>query len=722
MANLSSTRIFGDGTVERSLYVKQRLGVGVGNPNQRLHVEASWKNQIQFGQGGTSNYASLSSGTGWSGWFTGGSSQTTMIRAEHDGSQVVFPNGNVGIGTTSPSNDLDINTSGTDSGISFGGSTAITGTTGNGWLRLNQNNNFSNGIYTPGPIRADGNGSSRAAEFQGDVDMKNNQLDNVNQVNFNSGAYIDEGTADYGSIRVGGGADGGWLGINIQANDDWVLMAEDGAEDAGFYNDDRNEWIWRSQGQDFRAYYNGNQKLRTTGSGIDMNNNDINNVDNINVNETIGLPSGTSAERPNNPVLGMMRYNTEIEVIEVYNGEEWVVISDVSGIDPAPSLDNFTFGVQAGNSTSSTKTAVNSGTGTNSDLTLSNVSLNAGASSELSVSNTGRDVTVTADASSASGGETYTGTVTVTDDGASSALENEDTDTADVTVNVSGLYLYEFTSATFTTGGSTGRTGPSLSQAQNGLSADGNDSWKNDTAFFDTSNGIQLWTVPETATYTIKTQGASAGNQNETNVAVGSPARMIGDFDLQEGEQIKILVGQHGFLGDDRPGWGGGGGTFVTKSDDTPLIIAGGCGASHTDKSGFGYQSARIGEASFIGSDNPNSTYGSLGQGGPDKSGGSGGGLLSNGQGGQPEDGFGFVNGGEGSPDNRGGGFGGGGGCTNTWGGGGGGYTGGGGGGDDPYTGGGGGSFNSGTNQNNSIPFSTTSQTIRDGYVIITKK
>jgi hypothetical protein len=104
-------------------------------------------------------------------------------------------------------------------------------------------------------------------------------------------------------------------------------------------------------------------------------------------------------------------------------------------VDPAPSIDNFAFGVQAGNSTSDTNTVTNVGTGTNSDLTVTDASLST-SDSELSISRSGKDVTVTADATSANGGETYAGTVTVTDDGASSALEDEDTDTANVTVNV----------------------------------------------------------------------------------------------------------------------------------------------------------------------------------------------------------------------------------------------------------------------------------------------
>jgi hypothetical protein len=63
--------------------------------------------------------------------------------------------GNVGIGDTTPSNAIDINTTSTASGISFDGETAISGFSGNEWLRLNGNNHYTNGVYTPGVLRAD---------------------------------------------------------------------------------------------------------------------------------------------------------------------------------------------------------------------------------------------------------------------------------------------------------------------------------------------------------------------------------------------------------------------------------------------------------------------------------------------------------------------------------------------------------------------------------------
>src|SRR5690606_38210199 len=96
------------------------------------------------------------------------------------------------------------------------------------------------------------------------------------------------------------------------------------------------------------------------------------------------------------------------------------------------------------------------------------------------------------------------------------------------------------------------------------------------------TQGIQEWVVPATGTYSIRSVGATSGNQNELTTSVGHPADMYGEFNLVAGQTLKILVGQHGFLGSTRPGWGGGGGSFVAFLDNTPLIIAGGSGASHT--------------------------------------------------------------------------------------------------------------------------------------------
>ena len=64
-----------------------------------------------------------------------------------------------------------------------------------------------------------------------------------------------------------------------------------------------------------------------------------------------------------------------------------------------------------------------------------------------------------------------------------------------------------------------------------------------------------------------------------------------GTFQLAQGTQLKILVGQEGDRGmnlnsPDRPG-GGGGGSFVTLTNNTPLIIAGGGGGGGTSRDNF---------------------------------------------------------------------------------------------------------------------------------------
>lgn len=44
---------------------------------------------------------------------------------------------------------------------------------------------------------------------------------------------------------------------------------------------------------------------------------------------SLGLPSGTTAERPNNPQAGYIRWNTERSATELYDGTTWVdLVSD----------------------------------------------------------------------------------------------------------------------------------------------------------------------------------------------------------------------------------------------------------------------------------------------------------------------------------------------------------------------------------------------------------
>ena len=41
------------------------------------------------------------------------------------------------------------------------------------------------------------------------------------------------------------------------------------------------------------------------------------------------MPKGTTAQRPSSPVTGMIRENTTLNKIEVYNGTEWRALKEV---------------------------------------------------------------------------------------------------------------------------------------------------------------------------------------------------------------------------------------------------------------------------------------------------------------------------------------------------------------------------------------------------------
>ena len=278
-----------------------------------------------------------------------------------------------------------------------------------------------------------------------------------------------------------------------------------------------------------------------------------------------------------------------------------------------------------------------------------------------------------------------------------------------------GLYL--FTNAIFTPGTSVGRAGPSLAVARAGLTGTGVDNWKNNTNFFNTSNGIQLWTVPADGDYRIQVYGAGGGT-GEQNGGIGSGARITGIVSLIAGNVIKILAGQkggNGTLGNNYGG-GGGGGSYVTTNVNSALIVAGG-------GNGGSWSSFNVPNPSGL-SNNSNIAGGTNGGVGVSNGGraGGGGGLTGNGfndftnAGGNS-----FTNGANGGDKlyNGGvGGFGGGGG-SQFEGGGGGGYSGGTPLGRNEYntlrTNYGAGSFNSGTSQSN-----FTGGNVGNGSVTIT--
>jgi hypothetical protein len=259
--------------------------------------------------------------------------------------------------------------------------------------------------------------------------------------------------------------------------------------------------------------------------------------------------------------------------------------------------------------------------------------------------------------------------------------------------------LYDFTTATFTSGDQSGRFGPSLEQAKSGLSGPEVDVWKENTEFFNTADGIQLWTVPAAGNYRIEAWGAGADVRQG-----GNGARIRGDFQLQAGEVIRVLVGQHPTPFNTSHG-GGAGGTFVVKApyntNESILIIAGGGGGGHNNgvqPNSHGRTTTDGGSATTGGAGGTNGNAGTSGQGV------AGSGFFTGATVGQGAGSAGnsFIDGGVGSVNGSNeAGFGGAGSQGNSHGGGGGGYSGGGGASNSPWHGGGGGSFNSGDNQDN---------------------
>lgn len=240
-------------------------------------------------------------------------------------------------------------------------------------------------------------------------------------------------------------------------------------------------------------------------------------------------------------------------------------------------------------------------------------------------------------------------------------------------------------------------------------------------------DGIQQWTVPQTRTYRITANGSGFGGGLRDR-----GARMIGDFNLNEGDVLRIVVGQTG-----TNSRCGSGATFVTREvasggeamfdgQEVELLIAAGSNGGYANTtSPDNTISPNIGNN---GKNSANITSGN-GDGGTDGGGGGQGGSCFGQSGaGFRGDGVGcdgtvaqsFLNGSVGAiaQDGEEGGFGGGGTgrLTTDWRiGGGGGYSGGASAGNaEDSWGGGGGSFNIGDNQSNA-----TRQNIGSGSVII---
>jgi len=169
-------------------------------------------------------------------------------------------------------------------GISFNNRTALSADYSDGWLRINNLSEFSNGIYTPGNLRVDGTIYSTAnIVHEGDTDtylqFENNQFSvytgghreiTVNTSGVRLGdtgnGYFQPVSGTYGSIQIDGGGHGGWEGYNIGGR---AVFMHDNASATGIINDVENEWLFRAvHNGASELYHNGIKNLETTSTGI----------------------------------------------------------------------------------------------------------------------------------------------------------------------------------------------------------------------------------------------------------------------------------------------------------------------------------------------------------------------------------------------------------------------------------------------------------------------
>lgn len=168
-------------------------------------------------------------------------------------------------------------------GIAFNSRTALSADYNDGWLRLNNGSEFSNGVYTPGGLRVAGTLQvDDRIQHSGDsdtyIDFATNDIHMVAgnhtelyitttgvRLGDTGNGYFQPVSGNYGSIQIDGGAHGGYEGYSIGGR---VLFMHDNGSAAGWYNDVNNEWlIYTPLNDRVSLYYNGSEKFRTQSGG-----------------------------------------------------------------------------------------------------------------------------------------------------------------------------------------------------------------------------------------------------------------------------------------------------------------------------------------------------------------------------------------------------------------------------------------------------------------------
>lgn len=218
------------------------LGSGFTNITNTGDVEVG--GIVDMGSNDVQDLANLYSDDSSTNFFSGGCSDNQHITGIGSG-------GAISCGSDSG----DISDVSADGGLSGGGSSGSVGLNVNPGIGVNVTSGKvmvdfgdANDLDADGDISdfgdaADLNSAGTLNDFSAANDLDSNGDIVAGRIDFSGNAYIDEGTAQYGSIRVSGGQEGGYAGVNIQDSEDYVFMTS--GDVVGVYDDTDNDWVWR---------------------------------------------------------------------------------------------------------------------------------------------------------------------------------------------------------------------------------------------------------------------------------------------------------------------------------------------------------------------------------------------------------------------------------------------------------------------------------------------
>ena len=303
------------------------VGIGTSSPNRLLHISGATNDaarvRVHNSAGGQASL-DLDNSEGYFRMFTDGG--TWRLYDQTDGAYRMYvdTSGKVGIGTTSPSNNLHI-------AIDGGGEGILVKSTGDhsGILQYDVNRNDGNraiaqlnGLWN-GTSVADiqlKTGSDTTNKDDGEITFHTSSANNIaERMRISTGGNVGIGTTSPSyKLEIASGSFGFNLGTGDLGNHYFILNAGTN-NDGGFVlkRDNSNQYqIVNNASGNLTIYQYANSK-------------EIFNIDTAGTTnfygDAIKLPTGGTSDRPSTAVIGMMRYNTDLDVVEIYDSVsgEW---------------------------------------------------------------------------------------------------------------------------------------------------------------------------------------------------------------------------------------------------------------------------------------------------------------------------------------------------------------------------------------------------------------